>query len=97
MTVLHGPQGTPLTPRAVSWPARVLYGVLLAAVLVVGFFFLTVALIAGAIVALVILARLWWISRAVRHSREQAEIEGEFAVIEGREAIRRIETSRPRR
>jgi hypothetical protein len=84
-------------PRAVSWPARLLYGVLLAVALVAGFFFLTIALVAGAIVASVILARLWWISRALRRSREQAEIEGEFAVIETRETVRQIEASGPRR
>jgi small-conductance mechanosensitive channel len=94
MTETHSSQGA---PRVISWPARVLYGLALATVLVVGFFFLTVALIAGAFVALAILARLWWISRRVHHSREQAEIEGEFAVIEGREAIRRLETPRRRR
>ena len=69
---------------------------LFAAVLVVGFFFLTVALAAGAIVALVILARLWWVTRALRRTPEHAEIEGEFAVIEGREAVRQIETPRAR-
>lgn len=90
-------QGTPLTPRVVSWPARLLYGLLLATVLVVGFFFLTIALVAGAIVASVILARLWWISRGVQHSRERAEIEGEFAVIERRKATRQIEAPGPRR
>ena len=97
MSAMHGSHDTPLMPRAVSWPARVLYGLALAAVLVVGFFFLTIALVAGAIVALVILVRLWWITRGVRHSRQQAEIEGEFAVIERREAIEHIETSRPPR
>ena len=97
MIAMHDSHGTPLMPRAISWPARVLYGVLLVTALVVGFFFLTIVLVAGAIVALVILARLWWISRAVRHSREQAEIEGEFAVIERREAIEQIETPGPRR
>jgi small-conductance mechanosensitive channel len=83
-------------PRAVSWPARALYGLLFAAVIVVGFFFLTVALAAGAIVALVILARLWWVARALRRTPEHAEIEGEFAVIEGREGVRQIETPHAR-
>ena len=83
-------------PRAVSWPARVLYGLLFAVVLVAGFFFLTIALAAGAIVALVILTRLWWVARALRRAPEHAEIEGEFAVIEGREAVRQIETPRAR-
>ena len=74
-----------------------LYGLLFAIVLVVGFFFLTIALVGGAIVALVILARLWWVARALRRNREDAEIEGEFAVIEGREVTRLIETPRPPR
>jgi hypothetical protein len=94
---MHDSQGTPLPPRAVSWPARVLYGFLLLAVLVIGFFFLTVALVAGALVAAVILARLWWISRRARRAREDVEIEGEFAVIEQRETSRQIESSHPPR
>ena len=93
---MHDSQHTPLMPRALSWPARVLYGLLFTAVLVVGFFFLTIALAAGAIVALVILARLWWVARAVRRTPEHEEIEGEFAVIEAREVARQIETPRAR-
>ena len=92
MFAMHDPQHTPLMPRVLSWPARVAYGLLFAAVIVVGFFFLTVALAVGAIVALVILARLWWVARALRRNAEHAEIEGEFAVIEGREVARQIET-----
>ena len=84
-------------PRVVSWPARVLYGLALATALVAGFFFLTIALAAGAMVASVILARLWWLGRGVRRPQRHAEIEGEFAVIERREAIEHIETRNPRR
>lgn len=71
-----------------------MYGLVLITALVAGFFFLTIALIAGGMVALVILARLWWSSRGLRPPPQQAEIEGEFAVIERREAIRQIETPR---
>ena len=93
---MHAP-GTPLIPRAASWTARLLYGLLLAIALVVGFFFLTVALVAGAFVGAAVLARLWWLSRAARQSRKQEEIEGEFAVIEPRETVRQIETLHPER
>src|SRR5688572_17004573 len=94
MTAMHGSQDTPSTSRVASWPGRMLYGLVAITVLVIGFFFLTIALVAGALVALVILARLWWISRRPRPAQELADIEGEFAVIEQREAIQQIESPR---
>ena len=97
MTSMHGPNAAPFTARAVSWPARVLYGLVLAALLVIGFFFLTVALVAGALVALVVLARLWWLTRKASRTRTDDSIEGEFAVVEEREAVRRIDHAPPRR
>ncbi|MBI3916535.1 MAG: hypothetical protein HY322_05955 [Betaproteobacteria bacterium] len=59
--------------------------------LVLAFFFLTVALVAGVIVGLAVIGRLWWISRKLRRAREQAALDGEFTVVERRESIRRID------
>ena len=47
-------------------------------------------------VALVILARLWWLARRARAAQRDSAIEGEFAVIERREHTQRIDASDPR-
>jgi hypothetical protein len=80
-----------LTVAPATWLGKLAYGVIGAALLVLGFFFLTVALVAGAIVALAVIARLWWISRQARRARDESALEGEFTVVERRESVRRIE------
>jgi type IV secretory pathway VirB3-like protein len=65
-----------------SLPERIVYGVLLAAVLVLGFFFLVAALIAGAILALLALARFWWVKRRLKQAADQEFITTEYSVIE---------------
>jgi hypothetical protein len=65
--------------------------------LAVGFFFVTVALVAGAIVALVILTRLWWVSRKLRRAQEQTELHGEFTVVERHALIRHVDNTVPDR
>jgi membrane protein implicated in regulation of membrane protease activity len=69
---------------------RVVYALACAALFVLAFFFLTVALIAGAIVALVVIGRLWWLSRKLSRTQEQTEIEGEFTVVERHDPIKRM-------
>jgi membrane protein implicated in regulation of membrane protease activity len=76
-----------------SWLGKLGLGVVGVALFVLAFFFLTVALAAGAIVGLALLGRLWWISRRLRREREESAIEGDFTVVERREAIRRIDDS----
>jgi hypothetical protein len=68
--------------RQSSWLERVLYAIGGVAVIVIGFFFLTVALIAGALLALVVVARLWWISRKLQRARRRNVVEGEYEVVE---------------
>ena len=69
--------------RGVSWPQRVLLTLLGAGVIVVGFFFLTLALAAGAILAAVIGMRVWWIMRRLRTaSTASAPLEGQYSVVE---------------
>jgi len=68
--------------RSRSLPERIIYGTLLAAVLVLGFFFLVAALIAGAILAGVILARFWWLKRKLAKAAEAEFITTEYTVIE---------------
>lgn len=75
--------------------ARILIGIAALGVVVVGFFFLTIALVAGAILALIIGARLWWTMRKLQRdmaasanapgttqARPHEALEGEYQVVE---------------
>lgn len=68
--------------RRRSLPERIIYGILLLAVLVLGFFFLLAALIAGAILATVILARYWWLKRKLAKAADAEFITTEYTVVE---------------
>ena len=65
-----------------NWLERVLYAFGAMVVVVIGFFFVTVAFIVGALLALAIVARLWWISRKLRQMRDRNVVEGEYEVVE---------------
>jgi hypothetical protein len=68
--------------RRSNWLERVLYAIGGLAVVIVGVFFLTVAIVVGAILALVIIARFWWLSRQIRKARNRNVVEGEYEVVE---------------
>lgn len=74
--------GDRLNLRTRSLPERILYGALLLAVLVLGFFFLVAALIAGAILAVAILLRFWWLKRKLERAADEEFITTEYTVIE---------------
>ena len=76
-------------PRRTNWLERVLYAVGGVAVIVIGFFFVTVAIVVGAILALVIVARLWWLSRKLERARNRNVVEGEYTVVERSDPERR--------
>ncbi len=61
---------------------RIVFFVLGLVVLVAAFFFIGIALIAGAILAGVILLRLWWLKRKLRDSEADGVVEGEYTVLE---------------
>lgn len=61
---------------------RIVFFVLGLVVLVAAFFFVGIALIAGAILAVVILLRFWWIKRKLRQAHEDSYVEGEYRVVE---------------
>jgi hypothetical protein len=65
-----------------NWLQRVLAFVLLASVAVLGFFFLAVALVTGAMLAAVVVLRWWWTRRKLRGAAGTGIYEGEYAVIE---------------
>ena len=76
-------------PRRTNWLERVLYAVGGVAVIVIGFFCVTVAIVVGAILALVIVARLWWLSRKLERARNRNVVEGEYKVVERSDPERR--------
>ena len=73
-----------------GWLQRALITVAALSLAVVAFFFITIALIAAAFIALVVGIRWWW---ALRHLRAQVKaaqpIDGEYTVIEHAPRIER--------
>ena len=69
-----------------GWITRILVALITLTLVVVGFFFLTVALIAGALVAAVFGARLWWMMRKLKRAQADADnanvVDGDYRVIE---------------
>jgi predicted lipid-binding transport protein (Tim44 family) len=65
---------SPLLTQKPSLIARILIGLTTVALVIVGFFFLTVALVVGALIALVIGVRLWWMIRKIK--RAHADMQG---------------------
>ena len=65
-----------------GWLQRALLTVLGAGLFVLAFFFVTLALIAGALLALVIGVRWWWLMRRLRAERTaSAPLEGQYSVL----------------
>lgn len=61
---------------------RIVFFALGLLVLVAAFFFIGIALIAGAILAGVFLIRLWWLKRKLQRAEQDSYVEGEYTVIE---------------
>ena len=61
------------TPQKPGWIARILLTLATLGLVIVGFFFLTAALIAGALLALVVGVRLWWTIRKLKRAQAQGE------------------------
>ncbi|MEQ1775086.1 MAG: hypothetical protein ABL891_15015 [Burkholderiales bacterium] len=74
------------TLQSTGWISRILVALITVALLILGFFFLTVALVAGAIVAAVFGARLWWTLRKLKRAQAAANdanvVEGDYQIIE---------------
>lgn len=66
-----------------NWLHRAGLALVTGAVIVLGFFFLTIALIAGALLATFIALRIWWVMRKFRAAQAAAApLEGEYTVAE---------------
>jgi hypothetical protein len=73
-----------------GWLQRVLFAIMAVSLAVVGFFFITIAIIAAAFIALAIGVRWWWVLRRLRaHAKRSEAIEGEYTVVEHAGAIER--------
>jgi uncharacterized membrane protein len=75
-----------------GWITRILVTLATVALVICGFFFLTVALVVGALVALVVGLRLWWALRKLKRAQAAVDgvsgsagervVEGEYQVVE---------------
>jgi len=65
-----------------NWLQRAILFVLAVTITILAFFFLTVALIAGAVLASIIAVRWWWLTRKLKPQAVDQTFEGEYTVIE---------------
>ncbi|MCE9642586.1 MAG: hypothetical protein K8S22_20910 [Betaproteobacteria bacterium] len=63
-----------------TWVGRVIATLVAASIAVVGLFFFVFALVAAAVLAIIVAARIWWVSRKLRAQRDQDVIEGSYSV-----------------
>jgi Flp pilus assembly protein TadB len=73
-----------------GWLQRVVLALVGASLAILAFFFITVAVIAAAFIALAIGVRWWWVMRRLRSQAKAAEaLEGEYTVVEIAPSIER--------
>ena len=63
-----------------TWYGRVAAVLIAAALAVVGLFFLAFAAVAAALIAVLVLVRIWWVARRLRAQRDAGVIEGSWSV-----------------
>ncbi len=92
-----------ITVQKPGFIARILITLTTVTLVILGFFFLTVALAVGAVVALVIGVRFWWTLRKlkrmqgdVQHTPRTSDtvVNGEYRVIEGESRVTRLPQNR---
>ena len=75
--------------RVKTWITRALLATTGVVIVVGAFFFLTIALIAGAILAAALALRFWWVMRKVRRNMQaSAPLEGDYTVVPSRQITR---------
>jgi hypothetical protein len=78
----QGPRIHIMTRPQAGLLERIVFFALGLVVLVAAFFFIGIALIAGAILAVIFLVRLWWLKRKLQRAAQDSYVEGEYTVIE---------------
>ena len=69
--------------RGRNWILRGAFALIALAVFVLAFFFVTLALAAGTVLALVVAVRWWWLTRRVRAAlKAAAPLEGAYRVVD---------------
>lgn len=89
-----------ITVQKPGFIARILITLTTVTLVILGFFFLTVALAVGAVVALVIGVRFWWTLRKLKRMQGDVQhtlrtggdtvVDGEYRVIEGESSVTRL-------
>jgi len=69
-------------PAVTAIVGRILFAVAALALVVLGFFFLAAALVAGAVLAGIMLIRFWWLQRRIRKADEARYLTTEYTVVE---------------
>jgi Zn-dependent membrane protease YugP len=82
MDTRQGPRIRFIHPPSASLFERILFALLGLVILIAAFFFIGIALIAGAVLACVILIRFWWLKRKLSSEAPDQVVEGEFSVVE---------------
>ncbi|MBX3663421.1 MAG: hypothetical protein KF804_13300 [Burkholderiales bacterium] len=82
MNQQQGPRIRFINRPQASLLERIVFFVLGLIVLVAAFFFVGIALLAGAILAGIFLVRWWWLQRKLRRETANTLVEGEYTVIE---------------
>lgn len=78
----QGPRIRFIHPPRSSLFERILFALLGLIVLVAAFFFIGIALIAGTVLAGIILIRFWWLKRKLSSGMQNEAVDGEFTVVE---------------
>jgi hypothetical protein len=85
------------TLQSTDWISRILVALITTVLVILGFFFFTVALVAGAIVAAVFGARLWWTLRKLKRAQAEANdvndatvVDGDYRIIEHESRVVRL-------
>ena len=92
MNETHEPRVLTGPGRGTRWLQRALHATLAVSLAITAIFFLVFAVIAGAILALALGIRFWWVMRKLRAEAKATEaLEGEYTVVDRATTGERLE------